>query len=61
MTTVVLPGVYSPGEFKVDPRDAAILSLWKDRKDTRDIASALNMRESAVANRLARLRDQGAR
>jgi DNA-binding Lrp family transcriptional regulator len=60
MTTVVLPGVYSSGEFRVDPRDAAILSLWKDHKDTRDIASALNILESHVANRLARLRDRGA-
>jgi hypothetical protein len=39
-------------------RDGLILALWGEKKDTRDIASALNMREADVANRLAWLRDR---
>lgn len=63
--TMHLPGVYAAGEMKQDlsdlARDGSMLGLWKLGKDTRSIASALNMRESQVANRLAWLRDQGAR
>ena len=40
--------------------DGEILALWGKKKDTRDIAAALNMREADVANRLARLRDREA-
>jgi hypothetical protein len=62
MRTLSLPGVYAPGQMKQDhsdlARDGVVLALWKERKDTRDIASALRMRESWVANRLAWLRDQ---
>jgi hypothetical protein len=39
-------------------RDGLILALWGEKKDTRDIAHALNMRQAAVANRLAWLRDK---
>lgn len=39
--------------------DGLILALWKMRMDTKDIAARLRMRESAVANRLAQLRDRG--
>ena len=64
MKTLTLPGVYAPGQMKQDhsdlARDGLILALWKERKDTRDIASALRSRESWVANRLAWLRDRGA-
>lgn len=63
--TIHLPGVYSTGQMQQDQtdvaRDGLILALWNERKDTRDIASVLNMRESQVANRLAWLRDQAAR
>lgn len=64
-----LPGVYSPGGMKQDhsdvARDGLILTLWgqpgaSGRMDTRSIASALNMREADVANRLAWLRDRAA-
>ena len=62
MITLHLPGVYAAGEMKQDhsdiARDGLILALWDKAKDTRDIASALNMREAAVANRLAWLRDR---
>ncbi|WP_197427439.1 hypothetical protein [Bradyrhizobium retamae] len=62
MTTLHLPGIYAPGQMKQDhsdlARDGVILALWKEKKDTRDIASALNMRECDVANRLAWLRDR---
>jgi hypothetical protein len=62
MKTLTLPGVYPPGQMKQDhsdlARDGLILTLWNERKDTRDIASALRLRESWVANRLAWLRDQ---
>jgi hypothetical protein len=62
--TIHLPGVYSTGQMQQDQsdvaRDGLILALWNERKDTRDIASALNMRESQVANRLAWLRDRAA-
>ena len=62
MRTLTLPGVYAAGEMKQDhsdlARDGLILALWSQSKDTRDIASALRMRESWVANRLAWLRDQ---
>jgi hypothetical protein len=62
MRTLHLPGVYGRGQMKQDysdlARDGLILALWGDKKDTRDIASALNMRESDVANRLAWLRDR---
>lgn len=65
MTTLHLPGVYAAGGMKQDhsdlARDGSILGLWKLGKDTRDIATALHMRESAVANRLAWLRDNGPR
>jgi hypothetical protein len=62
MPTIHLPGVYAPGQMKQDHTDVApdglVLALWNERKDTRDIASALRLRESWVANRLAWLRDQ---
>ena len=62
MNTLHLPGIYSRGEMKQDhsdiARDGLILTLWREKKDTRDIARALNMREAAVANRLAWLRDR---
>ena len=62
MITLHLPGVYAAGEMKQDhsyiARDGLILALWGEKKDTRDIARALNMREAAVANRLAWLRDR---
>lgn len=61
MNVLHLPGVYARGEMKQDhtdlARDGMILTLWGQKKDTRDIASALNMREADVANRLAWLRD----
>ncbi len=38
-------------------RDGLILALWRQGKDTSDIAAALRMRTPDVANRLARLRD----
>jgi predicted transcriptional regulator len=38
--------------------DGVILALWRERMDTLDIAKKLNLRESQVANRLARLREQ---
>ena len=48
MTTLHLPGVYAAGEMKQDhsdiARDGLILALWGEKKDTRDIARALNMR-----------------
>ncbi|MET0546915.1 MAG: hypothetical protein ABWZ40_11445 [Caulobacterales bacterium] len=60
--TLHLPGTYPPGLMKQDHtdivRDGLILSMWSDRKDISDIASALNMRPAAVANRLAWLRDR---
>jgi hypothetical protein len=62
MRTLHLPGVYAPGQMKQDhsdlARDGLILAMWGDKKDTRDIAASLNMRESDVANRLAWLRDR---
>jgi hypothetical protein len=62
MITLHLPGVYSAGEMKQDhsdiARDGVILALWREKKDTSDIASRLNMRPAAVANRLAWLRDR---
>ena len=62
MRTLHLPRVYAPGQMKQDhsdvARDGLILALWGEKKDTRDIASALNMREATVANRLAWLRDR---
>jgi hypothetical protein len=64
MKTLTLPGVSAPGQMRQDhsdlARDGLILTLWNERKDTRDIASALRLRESWVANRLAWLRDQDA-
>jgi hypothetical protein len=64
MITLHLPGVYAAGEMKQDhsdiARDGLILALWGEKKDTRDISRALNMREAAVANRLAWLRDRAA-
>ena len=62
MTTLHLPGVYAPGQMKQDhsdiARDGLILALWGEKRDTSDIARALNMRPAAVANRLAWLRDR---
>lgn len=62
MTILHLPGVYGRGEMKQDhsdlARDGMILALWDKKKDTSDIASALNMRPADVANRLAWLRDR---
>lgn len=39
-------------------RDGLILALWRQGKDTSDIAAALQMRPAHVANRLAKLRDR---
>lgn len=62
--TIHLPGVYSTGQMQQDQsdvaRDGLILTLWNERKDTRSIASAMHMRESQVASRLAWLRDRAA-
>lgn len=40
--------------------DGAIIAMWKFKLDTAEIAKRLSLRESEVANRLARLRDAGA-
>ena len=40
--------------------DGAILGLWKLGLDTFEIAKRLGVRESQIANRIARLRDAGA-
>lgn len=37
--------------------DGVILALWNEKFNTNAIAKKLNLRESQVANRLARLRD----
>lgn len=42
-----------------DPIDAMICRMWPDF-DTADIARKADMQESIIANRLARLRDEGA-
>ena len=39
--------------------DGMIEALWKQKLDTFDIAQKLGLRESQVANRLARLRERG--
>lgn len=40
--------------------DKEILGMWRDGFDTFEIAKRLNVHQSKVANRLARLRDAGA-
>ena len=40
--------------------DGAIMAFWRLKIDTREIARQTWLRESEVANRLARLRDAGA-
>jgi DNA-binding Lrp family transcriptional regulator len=49
--------VFLKAEFT---HDGAVLAMWKLGDDTNEIAKRLGLRESEVANRLARLRDAGA-
>lgn len=41
--------------------DSKILALWNAGRDTLDIARALNLPESAIANRLLHIRDRALR
>ena len=50
-----------PAKTRELVNDGALLALWGLKLDTYEIATRLHMRESAVANRLAWLRDRGAR